>query len=98
MLKGGRERLRPITMTALTTLLGLAPIILQKPSLGGMSYVSMALVIAGGISIATFLTTLLLPTTVTLVEDFIALLGRRLRRVAWWGTPEGERAQKGPDG
>ena len=80
MLKGGRERLRPIIMTALTTLLGLAPIILQKPSLGGMSYVSMALVIAGGISISTFLTTLLLPTTVTLVEDFIALVGRGVRR------------------
>jgi len=81
MLKGGRERLRPIIMTALTTLLGLAPIIVQKPSLGGMSYFSMALVVAGGISVSTFLTTLLLPATVTLVEDFIALVGRGLRRV-----------------
>jgi HAE1 family hydrophobic/amphiphilic exporter-1 len=81
MLKGGRERLRPILMTALTTLLGLAPIIVQKPSLGGMSYVSMALVVAGGISVSTFLTTLLLPTTVTLVEDFTGFVGRRLR----WG-------------
>ncbi len=82
MLRGARERLRPIVMTALTTLIGLVPIALQKPSLGGIYYYSMALVLMGGLTVSTFLTTLLLPTTVTLVEDAPAALmavGRRLR-------------------
>jgi HAE1 family hydrophobic/amphiphilic exporter-1 len=69
MLRGGRERLRPILMTALTTVLGLLPIIIQRPALGGTYYYSMALVIIGGITISTFLTSILLPTTVTIIED-----------------------------
>jgi HAE1 family hydrophobic/amphiphilic exporter-1 len=79
MLKGGRERLRPILMTALTTLIGLAPIVYQKPSLGGVYYYSMALVIMGGLAVSTFLTSILLPTTATLAEDGAALLGHGLK-------------------
>lgn len=87
MLRGGRERLRPILMTALTTLIGLVPIVVQKPSLGGVYYYSMALVIMGGLAVSAFLTSVLLPTTATLAEDVFGALGalpgrlrRRLRR------------------
>lgn len=72
MRRGGRERLRPVMMTALTTVLGLVPIVIQKPSLGGVYYYSMALVIMGGLVVSTFLTTVLLPTTATLAEDAVA--------------------------
>jgi HAE1 family hydrophobic/amphiphilic exporter-1 len=77
MLRGGRERLRPILMTALTTLLSLVPMVVQKPSLGGIYYYSMALVIMGGLFVSTFLTSVLLPTNTTIVEDSFSL-GRRL--------------------
>jgi len=70
MIRGGKERLRPILMTALTTLVGLVPIIVQKPSLGGVYYYSMAYVIIGGLLFSTVLTTLFLPATISLVEDF----------------------------
>ena len=76
MLRGGRERLRPILMTAVTTLIGLVPIVVQKPSLGGVYYYSMALVIMGGLFVSAFLTTILLPTTATLAEDGFAAVGR----------------------
>ncbi|HPF69704.1 MAG TPA: efflux RND transporter permease subunit, partial [Candidatus Krumholzibacteria bacterium] len=76
MLRGGRERLRPILMTALTTLIGLVPIVVQKPSLGGVYYYSMALVIMGGLAVSTFLTSVLLPTTAALSEDIFGWLGR----------------------
>jgi HAE1 family hydrophobic/amphiphilic exporter-1 len=50
MLLGGRERLRPILMTAITTLVGLVPIVVQRPALAGVYYYSMALVIMGGLA------------------------------------------------
>lgn len=81
MVRGGRERLRPVLMTALTTLIGLLPMVIQKPSLGGVYYYSIAFVIMGGLSVSTFLTTILLPTTICIVEDVYAAV-RRPR--AWW--------------
>ena len=81
MLRGGRERLRPILMTALTTLLGLVPIAVQKPSLGGVYYYSMALVIMGGLFVSAFLTSVLLPTTASLSEDIFGWLGRLPGRI-----------------
>ena len=38
MLRGGRERLGPILVTAITTLIGLVPIAVQRPALAGMYY------------------------------------------------------------
>ena len=81
MLRGCRERLRPILMTAVTTLLGLIPLVVQNPRFGGMHYSTMALVIMGGLTLSTFLTSVLLPTTVTLVEDAVALGGRWRKRL-----------------
>ena len=76
MIRGGRERLRPILMTAITTLFSLVPIVVQKPSIGSVYYYPMALVIMGGLFASTFLTAILLPTTTTLVEDSFTLTRR----------------------
>ena len=81
MLRGGRERLRPILMTAVTTLIGLVPIVVQKPSLGGVYYYSMALVIMGGLFVSAFLTSVLLPTTVIFIETVSAWLAALPRKV-----------------
>jgi HAE1 family hydrophobic/amphiphilic exporter-1 len=76
MLRGGQERLRPVLMAAITTLLGLMPIVIQKPALAGVYYYSMAIVIMGGLMISTVLTTVLLPATVVLTEDALGWFGR----------------------
>ncbi len=81
MLRGGRERLRPILMTAITTLVGLVPIVVQKPALAGIYYYSMALVIMGGLAVSTVLTAILLPTTAAMSEDFFGGVGRVIRSV-----------------
>ena len=81
MIRGGRERLRPILMTAITTLVGLVPIVVQKPALAGVYYYSMALVIMGGLFLSTFLTSVLLPTTASISEDLFGWFGRRLARI-----------------
>ena len=82
MLKGGTERLRPILMTAFTTLISLVPMVVQKPSLGGVYYYSMGLVIMGGLLVSTVLTAVLLPTVTTLIEDLGSAIGRL---VLWLG-------------
>ncbi len=87
MLRGGRERLRPILMTAITTIVGLAPIAIQRPALAGMYYYSMAFVLIGGLLLSTVLTTVLLPTTATLAEDLGTAIGRGLRRLMRWLRP-----------
>lgn len=76
MMRGGRERLRPILMTAITTLVGLVPIVVQRPALAGVYYYSMALVIMGGLAVSTVLTAVLLPTTTALAEDIFGGIGR----------------------
>ncbi len=81
MLQGGQERLRPILMTASTTLMGLVPIVIQRPALAGIYYYSMAYVIMGGLLVSTIMTSLLLPTTVCLVEDFFAVISKRFQRL-----------------
>jgi hydrophobic/amphiphilic exporter-1 (mainly G- bacteria), HAE1 family len=81
MLRGCRERLRPVMMTALTTLVSLTPMVVQKPSLGGVYYYSMALVIMGGLTLSTFLTLVLLPTATTLVEDSTSWTARMLAKL-----------------
>ena len=78
MIQGGRERLRPILITALTTLFGLVPMVVQQPSLGGVYYYSMAYVIMGGLLVSTVLTSILLPTTVCLTEDLLAWAAKKL--------------------
>jgi len=75
LMRGGRERLRPILMTAITTLVGLVPIVIQRPALAGVYYYSMALVLMGGLVVSTVLTAVLLPTTASIAEDFFAKLG-----------------------
>jgi HAE1 family hydrophobic/amphiphilic exporter-1 len=103
MMRGGRERLRPIIMTALTTLMGLAPIAISRPSLGDVYYYSMALVIMGGLVISTVLTAILLPATAVLAEDWTAAAGRGTMTAARWvRRPRLKRARlaalpEGPD-
>ncbi len=98
MIRGGRERLRPVIMTALTTLLGLLPVVVEKPSLGGVYYSSMALVLMGGLLISTVLTTLLLPTTVCLTEDFLDGVARRARALVQLRIPRVRLARRGAPG
>lgn len=76
MLRGAKERLRPILMTALTTIVGLIPMAIEQPSLGNIYYYSIALVVMGGLFVSSILTALLLPTMVCLTEDFLGWLFR----------------------
>ncbi len=76
VIEGCRERLRPIAMTAATTIVGMVPLAFGDSSLAGMRYFPMARTIMGGLLASTVLTLVVLPTYYTLVDDFGVYLSR----------------------
>lgn len=84
ILVGGRERLRPIVMTAATTILGLTPMAFGKTSVFGGYYNPLARTVIGGLLASTALTLLVLPMLYTFLDDMAAWL-RRLWRASETG-------------
>jgi HAE1 family hydrophobic/amphiphilic exporter-1 len=82
---GGRHRLRPILMTAMTTILGLSPMVAPffLPQIFGSVdgraafWAPVGLVILGGLATSTLLTVMVIPVLYSLVDD----LTRFARRV-----------------
>lgn len=77
IVKGCRERFRPICMTAATTIVGLVPLAWGGSSLGDMRYFPMARTVMGGLIASTALTLIVLPTYYVLMDD-LAQWARRL--------------------
>ncbi len=69
VLQGCRERLRPIVMTATTTIVGLTPLAFGETGLANMRYFPMARTIMGGLIASTMLTLVVLPTYYVLTDD-----------------------------
>ena len=86
ILQGGKDRLRPILITAVTTIVGLVPLVapILLPSVFGPvegragTWAPIGLVIMGGLTTSTFLTLIIIPTLYSLIDD----LTRFVRRVA----------------
>ncbi|MBK9274273.1 MAG: efflux RND transporter permease subunit [Flavobacteriales bacterium] len=71
------SRLRPILLTSLTTVVGLLPITLNK-SFQAQFLIPMAITVAYGLAIATFVTLIILPILLAALNE-----GRRLLGWAW---------------
>ena len=71
ILQAGRDRLRPILMTAGTTVLSLIPLCITGAQIGGDGppYFPMARAIVGGLTFSTIITLLVLPTIYVLLDD-----------------------------
>ncbi len=68
-----QDRMRPVFMTALTTVCGLLPIALSEPSGNGMDFQGLAIGIVGGITVATFFTLTVVPLSFSLLRDLGSL-------------------------
>jgi HAE1 family hydrophobic/amphiphilic exporter-1 len=77
--QAGRDRLRPVLMTAATTIFGLVPMLIHHPTLAGVYYHSIAIIIAAGLATSTIMTLVFLPSAYVLVENF-SLTARRAWR------------------
>ena len=82
--RGGRERFRPILMTATTTVLGLVPLALGDSHVGNGELYPMATALMGGLISSTALTLVLLPTYYRLGEIVDVWTRRRVTAVAGW--------------
>ena len=76
LLAGCGHRLRPILMTAITTIIGLVPLALAGATVGGAYIDSLAVVVIGGLSTSTLFTLIALPVWYTTVEDVGSVLAR----------------------
>jgi len=85
VIHGGKRRLRPILLTTLTTVLGLAPIVLET-SFQAKFLIPMAVTICFGLMFATVLTLVVVPSLYMIQHDVTVLAGR-----IWYG-PAGKPA------
>ena len=71
IVQAARERMRPILMTAATTILGLIPLCLGTTQVGGdgPAYFPMARAIVGGLAFSTVITLLILPAVYLFFDD-----------------------------
>ncbi len=87
IIQGGRHRMRPILITAVTTILGLLPMVAPflfpqwfGPVEGrAATWAPIGLVIIGGLTTSTFLTLMIIPTIYSLIDDFTRFAKRVAR-------------------
>jgi HAE1 family hydrophobic/amphiphilic exporter-1 len=69
LIEAGGRRLRPILMTALTTIFGVLPMAMGDSNFVGMPYSPLGRVVAGGLAAGTLLTLFLLPFLYSVLDD-----------------------------
>ncbi|MCX5770912.1 MAG: efflux RND transporter permease subunit [Candidatus Hydrogenedentes bacterium] len=78
--RAGPIRLRPILMTALTTMAAVVPVAMAM-SEGGEQRAPMGVAVIGGMFTSTFLTLLVIPCVYTVLDDLSLLVRRKSRRI-----------------
>ena len=89
LIEGGRIRLRPILMTAITTSFALLPLAVFVEDSGGIIGAELATVVIGGLASSTILTLVVVPVVYMLANESIPNLLRRVfRRGAMTPQPD----------
>lgn len=79
LVEAGRQRLRPIILTSLTTVLGLLPLMLER-SFQAHFLIPMAIALACGLASSTFLILLVLPCVMMIFDDI-----KTVCHYCWYG-------------
>ncbi|WP_242144967.1 MULTISPECIES: efflux RND transporter permease subunit [unclassified Bacillus cereus group] len=70
LLEAGSTRLRPIIMTAITTIVAMLPLLFGQSQAGSMVSKSLAVVVIGGLAVSTVLTLVVVPVMYELLDKF----------------------------
>jgi multidrug efflux pump subunit AcrB len=86
LMEAGHKRARPIVMTTVAMIAGMAPVAL---SVGGSSEfrAPMAIAVAGGLITSTALTLVIVPAVFTLIDDIESWLGPKIARMFMTTSP-----------
>jgi len=87
LIQGCGDRLRPVLMTAITTIFGLTPLAMSAFMVVDVYMDSLAVVVIGGLATSTIFTLLALPVWYTTLEDLGSVLWRALPRRAAGRAP-----------
>jgi HAE1 family hydrophobic/amphiphilic exporter-1 len=82
VLAAGRDRVRPVVMTAFTTIVGLLPMAVFKGSGDVIAYDTLAVSVMGGLVLSTLITLFLVPVAFTLFTDLTRATTRGIRRIS----------------
>ena len=74
VIEGGKSRLRPILLTSATTVLGIAPLLLEQ-SFQARFLIPMGISVSAGLMFATVLTLVAVPALYLIVLDATRILG-----------------------
>ncbi|HRQ76502.1 MAG TPA: efflux RND transporter permease subunit [Phycisphaerales bacterium] len=88
LVEAGRQRLRPIFLTTVTTVLGLTPLMLEQ-SFQAKFLIPMAIAIAFGLMSATIVILFVLPCILVIMDDF-----KGIAHFFWYGQRRAERAAR----
>jgi HAE1 family hydrophobic/amphiphilic exporter-1 len=80
----GRDRLRPVVMTALTTIAGLLPMAVFRGGADEIPYDTLAVAVIGGLVLSTAVTLILVPVVFTLFADLGRVGTGVFRRATAW--------------
>jgi HAE1 family hydrophobic/amphiphilic exporter-1 len=69
IVQAGRDRFRPVMMTALTTILGCVPLALAPRPGATVSFVSLGRALIGGLTVGTLLTLVVVPLLYSIIDD-----------------------------
>jgi CzcA family heavy metal efflux pump len=81
MLQAAPQRLRPVLMTTITTVLGMFPLALGSGQ-GGEFLQPLGIVVFSGLALATLLTLFIIPCFYSLLHDFFGMFSHRERAIA----------------
>ena len=96
LVAGGRDRFRPIVMTAATTIVGLLPMAVGKSGIVGIPYYPLGRAVIGGLLASTVLSLVLVPLFYTYLDDLKGLLLSVLRRAGGRRTAPSESPEEAP--
>ncbi|MEZ5978757.1 MAG: efflux RND transporter permease subunit [Planctomycetota bacterium] len=80
VIEGSAQRVRPILMTAATTVFGLVPMMIEEPPKNAIDYRALGTIVAGGLVASTFFTLWVVPLAYTVIDDLSRALSETFRR------------------
>ncbi len=96
LMEAGHKRARPIVMTTVAMVAGMAPVAIQLYT-GDQFRASMAIAVAGGLITSTALTLVIVPAAFTLVDDIERWIGPKVGRILTSTPPAVSQSARKPN-